>query len=64
MQKKEMVTKIQETEKVLWKEYQTARALAFSVDGGAIEKQLELAALERWIAVSKLMDKLEIEDVE
>jgi hypothetical protein len=64
MQKKEMVTKIQETEKVLWKEYQTARALAFSADGGAIEKQLELAALERWIAVSKLMDKLEIEDVE
>ncbi len=64
MKKNQMITKIQETEKALWKEYQNARATAFSGDLGAIAKQLELAALERWITVSKLMDNLEIETVE
>lgn len=64
MTKKEMIAKIQETERVLWREFRDAEALANEGRYGDIAKEALKSATTRWASVYRLMEELKIGQVD
>ncbi len=60
MTKKEMIAKIQETERALWKEFRTAEEDVKDGRFGDLAREVLKSATTRWAAVYKLMEELKI----
>ena len=60
MTKKEMIAKIQETERALWKEYRTAEEDVKAGRFGDLAREGLESATTRWAAVYRLMEELQI----